>query len=849
MSHQGGTPAFDELERLGQTIAAGRHRGGRVWEPLRGLLAAASRSPAAELDFRLQTALLSPGPLASALLCLRMGLLAGLDEEACLDAAQAAMLARSDLSAMADSRIRRREGSVPRADVLRLALCAGERLDGSGPLGLKGPELDAPTRLVAAAWGFVDVVPAVGARKAVEALASRPELWAPESAALLRQAVAFAGEAKPPWTAPAVAQAAPAPEPAAPVETVLAERLGRAVEETGRRAAAAEASERRRLALAEATEGFAAGLREEFTRLREMLAQDRRERVVLRSMREEVEKAARVLGATEAEVEAALASGVADRLAAARAKQIERLERVAGLVRLRRERLSKRAEKRALARQRYARRLQAALERAVRAKKSREQRAREELERIEERLRAERARLDVLRRSAGDPWAEGASELARQREAWEADSPAAARARDEARSTLAALDKQLDSLLGLARELQARRAREAREHEEAMARLRAEAARELRRARGGGETARLRLRAELAADRLEEEKVAGEHLAALAEDQRRACEASVSQLRAKLDGERARASKELDGLRGAVVQRKRLVEDAKRTLAELARRREEAEVSSREESARFQLEAAQRLAETRRVVRERREQLRAAVARLEAEARDAAERSGEAAAAFEERRKRLDDELRLLRGEAADLRGRLASVLSERDALRRTLEASLSELDVSLTEAYFAADAARRELASLRLDQERLVSELERARRELEPLAARVAEESGALERQLDGLRELSGERLGGLSAVLRGRLLAGARGLDAWLSRAAEVGRRLAAARRALDGEVFERCREAGLRALREGRLPDARDGLRQALALRDDPELRAALDLLEPKAPREPGSGGGVA
>lgn len=151
---------FDALVRLLPRIARDQPTRMSSLRTFCSLLEAVSSDTSAEHDERLFLALENNSeslrPLARGLLSLRMGLNAGLQRQACLDLALAGVLSLGDVDRLATERVRSPGGNSLRAEVLHLLQCRNERLDGSGPMGLSGTDLDAPVSILAVACAYVD---------------------------------------------------------------------------------------------------------------------------------------------------------------------------------------------------------------------------------------------------------------------------------------------------------------------------------------------------------------------------------------------------------------------------------------------------------------------------------------------------------------------------------------------------------------------------------------------------------------------------------------------------------------------------------------------------------------------
>jgi hypothetical protein len=300
---------------------------------------------------------------------------------------------------------------------------------------------------------------------------------------------------------------------------------------------------------------------------------------------------------------------------------------------------------------------------------------------------------------------------------------------------------------------------------------------------------------------------------------------------------------EKKALEAAVIEKRRELEDLRRKILETSQRGEQAAAAAQRTSAEFEQKAAALLARTRIRLAARRDALQDDRSSLKAETEQAASQRAEALEAFAGRRDALEKDIRRLRGEWGDLQGLLGANEAGESAMRQALKTALSELDLRLLEAQFALDTARKETSALSQEQERRLMDWERAGRELESLAQQYEKLSGQTEPLLEQWRELSGQGLAGVSAVFREQILSRASELGLWSGRLSEVDRRLSASRAALESHIFLRCREAGLRAFREGRLDEARANLRRALSLKPDSEAQSLLSLLEGPPERAPG------
>lgn len=299
--------------------------------------------------------------------------------------------------------------------------------------------------------------------------------------------------------------------------------------------------------------------------------------------------------------------------------------------------------------------------------------------------------------------------------------------------------------------------------------------------------------------------------------------------------ERERWLEEQRTLQAAILEKRNRLEELRRQNLETAQGKDAELAEAQRSLSAFEQQTAGRLVEARTALNARKAALDGALAALKSETKEAAGQRTETMAAFQERRVALEAEIQRLRGEWGDLKGMVAAQQAEEAPLRHALKQALSELDLRLIEATFALDTTRKEAVALSSEQERRLSEWQRAGAELEAMSADFSRLSGLSEPLLEQWRELAGNGLAGVSAVFREQILARARELGLWTDHLARVARRLAASRSALESAVLVRCRETGLRAFREGRLDDARANLRQALALKDDPELRALLARLE--------------
>lgn len=187
--------AFRELERLVSRISGAQpalmSSLGSLRRLLEPLAAASWEEHDAWLLHALGDKLRPPGPLAAGLLALRLGKLAKLKPLTCLDLAEAGFHSRTDPSRLAKERLRSEAGGgIIRAEVPRLLECRAERLDGSGPLGLSDVDLDAPTRLFAAACAFVEgSAQALGGLTALAFISARSDLFGSEVASGLLAAL------------------------------------------------------------------------------------------------------------------------------------------------------------------------------------------------------------------------------------------------------------------------------------------------------------------------------------------------------------------------------------------------------------------------------------------------------------------------------------------------------------------------------------------------------------------------------------------------------------------------------------------------------------------------------------
>ena len=187
--------AFRELERLVSRVSGTDPALMRSLGSLRRLLEPLLEAPWEEQDSWLLQALgdgsAPPGALAAGLLALRLGTVATLSRETCLDLAEAGFHLRSDPARLAEERLRRQGGGALRAEVLRLLQCRAERLDGSGPLGLAGEDLDTPIRLFTTACGFIEGTGGVrpASLAALAAVCAQPSLFSVEAARSLIQGI------------------------------------------------------------------------------------------------------------------------------------------------------------------------------------------------------------------------------------------------------------------------------------------------------------------------------------------------------------------------------------------------------------------------------------------------------------------------------------------------------------------------------------------------------------------------------------------------------------------------------------------------------------------------------------
>lgn len=327
-----------------------------------------------------------------------------------------------------------------------------------------------------------------------------------------------------------------------------------------------------------------------------------------------------------------------------------------------------------------------------------------------------------------------------------------------------------------------------------------------------------------------------------AAERRLAAEQEVEGLRETSATQQERWLAEKKALEAGVIEKRRQLEELRQRTLEIKQRGDQVEAMARRASAEFEQKAAALLVSARTRLAARRSALQDSLASLQIETEQAARQRAEALEAFSARQDALEQDIRRLRAEWGNLQGLLAANEAKETALRQALTTALSELDMRLLEASFALDTARKETSALSCEQERRIKDWERAGRELEVLDQQCGELSGQTEPLLEQWRELAGHGLAGVSAVFREQILSRARELGLWSDRLSAVDRRLGASRAALESHIFTRCRESGLRAFREGRLDEARAGLRRALSLRPDSEAASLLAKLEGAPERAP-------
>lgn len=763
---------FDELMRRLPRIAVDQPTLMDSMGTLRRLLAAASSGTSAEHDERLFRALADPSPslrpLARGLVSLRMGLSAGLQRQTCLDLALAGVLSLGDVHRLAEERIHRLSGHSLRAEVLSLLQCRGERLNGSGPMGLSGEDLDAPVSILAAACAYVDrlaegwsgvrVLAYIYGEHALFEEQSALRLLAVLSVYPIGSYVALDSGEK------GRVVAARLDDPLRPIVCVRLRADGAVVEPAI--LYAQEGAPQVTLLLEEPWAGVPGPGETAQAWLRRLHGR---------------------LPSWPQGSRPPLPEGLAGDWARPSCAVVRKQE-AAGTQpgQLREATLAREAAERQQRRQTARQQRQQQAERRQIARQQRQQQAERQ-------------------------------EVERQLAALQADI-------EQSKAALAALEDA------------ARRREE--EGKAALTSSNQEAAAELRRLREDPETSALRLRLAAEQERLESQRKAAIEL----ESQWGAGEAekifrseAVDEGRRNSAAQQERWIADKKALEAAIIEKRRQLEELRGKTLETRARRDQAEAAARRTQAEFEQRAATLLASAQMRLEARRAALQDSLASLKTETALAARQHAEAREAFSARRNTLANDIRRLRAQWGDLSGLLAANTAEETAMRQALTSVLSKLDLRILEAQFALDTACKEASAVSQEQEYRLKEWERAGEELEVLSRQYAELSGQTQPLFEQWRELAGLGLAGVSALFREQLLSRAHELERWSGQMQEVDRRLAASRAALESHLFARCREAGLRAFREGRLDEARSSLRRALSLKADPEAQSLLARLE--------------